>query len=156
MSNLAHILNPNVAKSTPFVIRSSAANALEVYDTDNNLLFAIEDDGTISGDFTLSVEDSPLELTGPVNVADDVNVTGDITATGTAGITGAITGASLTTTGKVKANVVGNTANAAPADGAVATSELVMWFDNTNGAGKVMFKGKTANGTVVVGEVALT
>lgn len=45
---------------------------------------------------------------------------------------------------------------AAPADADVATSELAIWFDNTNGAGKAMFKGKTANGTVVTGSVTLT
>jgi len=44
---------------------------------------------------------------------------------------------------------------AAPADGDVNTSELAIWFDNTNGAGKAMFKGKTADGTVVTGSVAL-
>ncbi len=46
--------------------------------------------------------------------------------------------------------------NAAPADGTLAAGDLVMWFDKTNGAGKAMFKGKTANGTVVTGSVTLT
>lgn len=43
-----------------------------------------------------------------------------------------------------------------PADGDLAASECALWFDDTNGAGKLMVKAKTANGTVVTGEVALT
>jgi hypothetical protein len=46
--------------------------------------------------------------------------------------------------------------NAAPADGSLAAGDLVMWFDKTNGAAKAMFKGKTANGTVVTGSVPLS
>ncbi len=45
---------------------------------------------------------------------------------------------------------------AAPADGDLASSELAIWLDATNGAGKVMFKAKTANGTVATGSVTLT
>ena len=45
---------------------------------------------------------------------------------------------------------------AAPADGELSASELAFWFDDTNGAGKLKIKAKTANGTVVTGEVALT
>lgn len=44
----------------------------------------------------------------------------------------------------------------APADGELSASELAFWFDDTNGAGKLKIKAKTANGTVVTGEVALT
>lgn len=40
-------------------------------------------------------------------------------------------------------------------DAYLATSELALWFDNTNGAGKLMIKAKTADGTVVTGSVAL-
>lgn len=43
----------------------------------------------------------------------------------------------------------------APADGELSASELALWFDNTNGAGKLKIKAKTADGTVVTGEVAL-
>lgn len=45
---------------------------------------------------------------------------------------------------------------AAPADGALSASEVALWFDATNGAGKLKIKGKTANGTVVAGEVTLS
>ena len=46
--------------------------------------------------------------------------------------------------------------HSAPADGSLAAGELVFWFDQTNGAGKLMIKAKTANGTVVTGSVTLT
>lgn len=42
-----------------------------------------------------------------------------------------------------------------PADGDVATASCFMYFDSTNGAAKVKWKGKTLDGTVVTGEVAL-
>jgi hypothetical protein len=44
----------------------------------------------------------------------------------------------------------------APADADLNASECAFWFDNTNGAGKFNVKAKTANGTVVTGQVALT
>lgn len=45
---------------------------------------------------------------------------------------------------------------AAPADGELSASEVAFWFDDTNGAAKLKIKGKSANGTVVTGEVALS
>jgi len=45
---------------------------------------------------------------------------------------------------------------AAPVDAELSASEVAYWFDATDGAGKLMIKGKTANGTVVTGEVALS
>ena len=44
----------------------------------------------------------------------------------------------------------------APADAEIDTGQCLFWFDTTNGAAKIKFKGKSANGTVVNGEVALT
>lgn len=44
----------------------------------------------------------------------------------------------------------------APADGDIEANEVFFWFDPTNGAAKVKFKGKQADGTVRSGEVALT
>lgn len=44
---------------------------------------------------------------------------------------------------------------AAPADAELAASELAFWFDSTNGAGKLMIKAKTIDGTVVTGNVVL-
>jgi hypothetical protein len=45
--------------------------------------------------------------------------------------------------------------NAAPADGELAAGECALWFDQTDGAGKLMVKAKTANGTVVTAAIAL-
>lgn len=45
---------------------------------------------------------------------------------------------------------------AAPADGDIQSGQCFMFFDSSNGAAKVKFKGKSADGTVVAGEVALT
>lgn len=44
----------------------------------------------------------------------------------------------------------------APADAYLSAGQLAMWFDSTNGASKAMFKGKSANGTVVSGSVTLS
>jgi hypothetical protein len=46
--------------------------------------------------------------------------------------------------------------NAAPADAELAAGECAMWFDDTNGAAKVMFKAKQADGTVRTGSVVLS
>lgn len=45
--------------------------------------------------------------------------------------------------------------DAAVADGDLAANWVAIYGDFTNGAGKLKIKMKTANGTVVVGEVAL-
>ena len=44
----------------------------------------------------------------------------------------------------------------APADGVINASQVFLWFDSTNGAAKLMLKGKSADGTVVTGQVALS
>lgn len=45
--------------------------------------------------------------------------------------------------------------HSAPADGAIAAGECALWFDQTNGAAKLMVKAKTADGTVVTSSLAL-
>lgn len=45
--------------------------------------------------------------------------------------------------------------NTAPADASIAANESTWWFDSTNGAAFEMWKGKTANGTVVTGGLGL-
>ena len=47
------------------------------------------------------------------------------------------------------------TAHAAPADGVLVAGDCFIWFDQTNGAGKLMVKAKTADGTVATASVAL-
>jgi len=43
--------------------------------------------------------------------------------------------------------------NAAPADVALAAGQCALWFDQTNGAAKLMMKAKQADGTVKTGSV---
>lgn len=47
--------------------------------------------------------------------------------------------------------------HSAPADGDIATGELFLWFDQTNGVGntKLMVKGKSADGTVKTAAIVL-
>jgi hypothetical protein len=44
---------------------------------------------------------------------------------------------------------------AAPADGLLAPGDCALWFDQTDGAAKLMVKAKTANGTVATAAIAL-
>jgi parallel beta-helix repeat protein len=46
--------------------------------------------------------------------------------------------------------------HAAPADIDIAAGEMAVWFDQTNGASRMMIKAKQADGTVRTGQVALT
>jgi hypothetical protein len=55
-----------------------------------------------------------------------------------------------------KGGYLGIQTHSAPADGDVATGEAMLWFDQTNGASKLMVKGKSANGTVVAAAIALS
>jgi hypothetical protein len=45
--------------------------------------------------------------------------------------------------------------NSAPTDGSLAAGEAALWFDSTNGAGKLMVKAKQADGTVKTGTLAV-
>lgn len=45
--------------------------------------------------------------------------------------------------------------HAAPADGDLTAGQMVVWFDQTNGAAKMMVKAKQADGTVKTGSLAL-
>lgn len=44
----------------------------------------------------------------------------------------------------------------APANGDIQAGQCFMYFDSTNGSSAIKFKGKSANGTVVSGTIALT
>ncbi len=45
---------------------------------------------------------------------------------------------------------------AAPADASLAAGQFALWLDATDAAGKLKVKAKTADGTVVTGEVVLS
>ncbi len=55
-----------------------------------------------------------------------------------------------------KSGAIGTQVHSAPADADIGAGELFFWFDQTNGAAKVMFKAKQADGTVRTGQVALS
>jgi hypothetical protein len=46
--------------------------------------------------------------------------------------------------------------HSAPADGDINAGDCAIWFDQTDGAAKLMIKAKTADGTVASGNVPLT
>ena len=58
--------------------------------------------------------------------------------------------------GMNKAGYIFTVLNAAPADADLSANQAMIWFDSTNGAAKLMIKGKTAGGTVVSGSVPLS
>lgn len=104
-----------------------------------------------------------------------VDAYGDLSITGKAGNSAAVTVQTDPTTGQgslasagvsfldsagvtlasLDARGVGINVHAAPADASLLNGECVVWFDDTNGASKLMIKAKSANGTVVTGSVTL-
>ena len=56
------------------------------------------------------------------------------------------------TTGAYEHTVIGSEA---PADAELQAGDIALWYDDTNAAAKLVIKAKTANGTVVNGNVAL-
>lgn len=114
-----------------------------------NDLFEID---TASGGFLLFGATGQLTLQ-PESGAGSLILQGD--ATGTTDMLEAI-GASSAGTARIDAaGRFATTAHSAPGDSAVAAGTAFIWFDQTNGASKLMVKAKSANGTVVTGQVAL-
>jgi hypothetical protein len=65
-----------------------------------------------------------------------------------------MTGGKFASSGKIVAfGSIGTILDTAPLDGDIAPKEMALWFDSTNGASKLMIKGKQANGVVVSGAV---
>ena len=56
----------------------------------------------------------------------------------------------------IRVGDAGSPTENAPADAELVAGQLILWFDDTDGAGKLMIKAKTANGTVRTGSVNLT
>lgn len=46
--------------------------------------------------------------------------------------------------------------HSAPGTGNLVAGDAAIWFDQTNGAGKLMVQAKTADGTLVAGSVTLS
>lgn len=89
-------------------------------------------------------------------LAEDANLTWDATNGLTVAKPVAVTGAISASTDGVFGGTVFISKNVAPADGDLAAGQLALWFDDTNGAGVLNIKAKTADGTVVTGTVTLT
>jgi hypothetical protein len=99
--------------------------------------------GELSSDAALTWNVSSSTLS-----AASLILSGTLSVTGSMG---AVTATSVSATGSLSTSL-----NTVPADGSVVANQVKIWFDSTDGAAKVKFKGKSADGTVVVGEVALT
>ncbi|RJR48286.1 MAG: hypothetical protein C4567_00215 [Deltaproteobacteria bacterium] len=102
-----------------------------------------------------SLHFATLDTDGDVSVTKN-NAKLTITSAGDIGIGTTGPGKKLDVAGYARAAGIFNTRNSAPADGDLAAGECAWWFDKTDGAAKVMFKGKSANGTVVAGSLSLS
>ena len=88
-----------------------------------------------------------------IQLSNKISESTDLTWDATNGLA---VGKPITVTGAVIASgALFTAANAAPADGALVAGQLAIWYDDTNGAGKIMFKAKQADGTVKTGSVAV-
>jgi hypothetical protein len=72
------------------------------------------------------------------------------------GSTGQFIGVVQDAAGQMRPVVLVLTNHSAPADGTIAAGDCALWFDQTNGAAKLMVKAKQADGTVRTGSLALT
>jgi hypothetical protein len=71
------------------------------------------------------------------------------------GPSGAFTTRVADAKGHMRPSTLVLTNHAAPADADLAAGDCALWFDQTNGAAKLMIKGKSADGTVVAGSIDL-
>lgn len=86
-------------------------------------------------------------------LAEDANLTWDATNGLTVAKPLAVTGKATVSDDGIFGGQVFIAANAAPADGDLAAGQMAIWFDDTNGAAKLMIKAKQADGTVKTGSV---
>jgi hypothetical protein len=113
-----------------------------VSDIDGNTLFDIEADGAVS------VVPPSGSLANPFRVMTEAGAYAFYVEP--SGIVH-LQASRVTATGAVVIR-----ATAAPGDGELTAGDMALWFDETDGAGKLMVKAKTANGTVRTGSVNLT
>jgi hypothetical protein len=117
-----------------FVLKSTATgNAVATMRTDNQGALWLSPQGDFVG---LKITPGPATYTAPM-----------------IGLTNAANNAYI---GGFDANGTFNTlVHSAPADASVAAGQMFIWFDQTNGAAKLMVKAKQADGTVRTGSLAL-
>ncbi len=148
-----------VAGAAPFFYAGPLGNLRFIQTTAGSKLNVVYiNDPTLYVNLTIAAF-TQIMATAALNAA-SLTLSGDLAAVNGA-FSGTLSSAALaattgTFTGKILAPVVAVNQNSAPADGTLVAGQCATWFDQTNGAGKVMFKGKTANGTVATGSVSLT
>jgi hypothetical protein len=155
--------------TTPLTITGGDGSGIRLFSlTGPHTAVTMDDDGS----YIFAGDDVPgLTVRGTGNSAanlqcDTNNVTAStVTASTSAGLTvtaknhDANSGIQFQDEGttKMRANVAGFTImyHAAPADGDLAAGDCALWFDQTNGASKLMVKAKQADGTVKTAAIAL-
>lgn len=117
----------------------------------------LDADGNLTITSTTATE--PVVATEASSGAGDTTFIGGGSGVGTTGDGSEVTRANLS-----GANIVALTprglrisVHAAPADVNIASGDVYLWFDQTNGAGntKLMIKGKSADGTVKTASLVL-
>jgi len=162
------VIAPTSTSDVPLTINlptgasDTGVNALAVHSNDltpaGNLL-AVDAFGAVQG------RTDSVNLFGVFKYADTNGATQFVTGPGNVPAEGefvlSATGQVVLSSGSVTVVRVGPTVSlvlakhSAPADAALAAGECSLWFDQTNGAAKLMVKAKSANGTVVTGSLAL-
>jgi len=160
-------VNPTNNTTAP-LIKATAPAGFEA-NSSGELLQVFCEDGTAAididtyGDFTFK---SPTgEGTGALRVLSTDNSLRSVSLSTTSGVFVASSGGAIqlvadngTTRLFYTDATMGilTSVHAAPADGSLNAGECALWFDQTNGASKLMVKGKSANGTVVTAAIALS
>jgi hypothetical protein len=113
-------------------------NILDVSTANGQTIFAISDFGVLIN------PDNPGATALTANYATNAQTVPVLDAEGINGSTRVF----------AKGHLVINN-HAAPVDGDLAAGDCALWFDQTNGAAKLMVKAKQADGTVVTAAIAL-
>ncbi len=182
--SLASVQVENAASSAYFHAKGATDAGLILEDSgaaSQERIFYVASDGgylkflSLLNDYTGNADLMAIRRDGYMNVGrGSANSTGIIAALGVQAISGslpALVGRGAAgqsgnivewqdSTGAVQGTVSENgywttRKTAAPADAELAAGEMALWLDATNGASKLKIKAKSANGTVVTGEVAL-
>lgn len=109
-------------------------------------LLIVTDDGGIPGGVAHATFRTEASL-GAVDIIANASQTADLFFARESGGTKRFR---LTKNGTIVTSI-----GSAPADADLVANEMAFWFDHSNGAAKLMLKGRTADSTIVTGQVAL-
>ncbi len=161
------IADPDGAEDQLTITGTGTGTANLINATAVHTTFTVDSDGTIE----FSGDDGPNLYIDGIGTHAGLGVSSDLTdktgvflstysgilvaplGTSAGGV--AVRNASNAVVFKATGTVFMTALHAAPADGALAAGDCALWFDQTNAAGKLMVKAKTADGTVVAGSLAL-